>query len=351
MAKMGGYRSWVGCRAMWRWGFALALGSLAAWGGTDVVVLRNGDRLTGRLTTITGGNVTFTSELAGRITIRFADVQWIETEAPVTLVIGERRFEARLVPVDGAMGFQVGEGPALVLAPSDLSAVNPPLPRPVPWQGSVSANLNIAQSTRNSQVLGFAAEASHRTPLERKRAAFQYLFGKQTPAGGGAFETTQDNWRLTLGYERSLRNRTFGFANGRLEADKVARLNRRSIVGGGGGYYVIQDTSREFSVEVGFNWLDEAYVSGTNRSELVGQLGTKYRHELWPNVELRHTLDYYPSLSTPSDYFLTSQVSLRSPVANNLFADLRVIYDYDATAPSGTRKDSFRYLFGLGFKF
>ena len=63
----------------------------------DQVILDNGDRVTGKITKKDGDSVTITSDLMGAVTIKWAHVKSIVTDAPVTVVLsGGEEVEGKL---------------------------------------------------------------------------------------------------------------------------------------------------------------------------------------------------------------------------------------------------------------
>src|SRR5215469_13130431 len=63
----------------------------------DQVVLDNGDRVTGKVGKKDGDSVTVTSDLMGPVTIKWAHVKSITTDAPVTVIIsGGKAVEGKL---------------------------------------------------------------------------------------------------------------------------------------------------------------------------------------------------------------------------------------------------------------
>src|SRR6478672_7599804 len=63
----------------------------------DQVVLDNGDRVTGKVTRKDGDSITIATDLMGAVTIKWANVKSIATDAPVTVVLsGGKPVEGKL---------------------------------------------------------------------------------------------------------------------------------------------------------------------------------------------------------------------------------------------------------------
>jgi hypothetical protein len=75
-------------------GFLAALGCLAittAFG--DEVIFKSGDRLSGTVNTVVGGKMTFTSKVAGKLTLNMADIKTFSTDA--TFVRGNTKIRPK----------------------------------------------------------------------------------------------------------------------------------------------------------------------------------------------------------------------------------------------------------------
>jgi hypothetical protein len=117
----------------------LAVGSPAA----DEVLLKNGDRLTGKIKRLVDGKLTVDSELLGTLTVHLQDVRTVSTQAPIRLNFSDDRTVHQAVSAaeDGKIAI-TQEG---VLAPQTcplayVVAINKP---PVTWTGSVGAGLTL----------------------------------------------------------------------------------------------------------------------------------------------------------------------------------------------------------------
>src|SRR5262249_32309808 len=87
----------------------------------DEVIFMNGDRLTGKIESATGGKLILKTEAAGNVTIDLAKVKTFSTDAPVKLKLGED------APV---MESRVEAGPEGQVQ-GEISPSTPPQPIPI----------------------------------------------------------------------------------------------------------------------------------------------------------------------------------------------------------------------------
>jgi small nuclear ribonucleoprotein (snRNP)-like protein len=78
---------------------ALFCGTLA-W--ADVIVMKNGDRVTGSIVSKSGKDVTIKTDKFGVVTTAWADVESVRADKPVNLVLQDgRTVQGTLATVDG----------------------------------------------------------------------------------------------------------------------------------------------------------------------------------------------------------------------------------------------------------
>ena len=106
----------------------VALGVLAVWGSVasaDVVVLKNGDRVSGIIETLADGKLKMKSDLMGEVTMDLANVQTFSTDEPITLLFKDGTVvHQKIASADGQGRHPAGRAdPAAELALADLNAV------------------------------------------------------------------------------------------------------------------------------------------------------------------------------------------------------------------------------------
>ena len=105
--------------------------SCAVAAHADLLVMDNGDRITGRLDSITGGKAIFDTPYAGRIWVEIANIRTLETEEAYAVRMGDRMIE----------GTFAGEGDLQQLIGADQVAI-------VNWTGVRSATQSRNAFTR-----------------------------------------------------------------------------------------------------------------------------------------------------------------------------------------------------------
>jgi hypothetical protein len=81
------------------------------------------------------------------------------------------------------------------------------------------------------------------------------------------------------------------------------------------------------------------------------QAGYNFSHQLWKNTKLLNDLTVYPSLEEFSGYFLTSTGEVRTSLTKAMFANFKIIFNYDATPAPDRGNTDIKYLLGVGLNF
>lgn len=324
------------------------LTTLSALGGQ--VVFKNGDRLTGTITTMTDGTITVKTAMAGTIEILMVNVQTISSDDPLELHLKDGTVLTESVQTDSEGTIKIGGSDTVepqVLGLADVESINPSKPEAPTWKGDFSAALTYANGNTNNESYAFSGNLSKKT--EKDFFTLSGNIAKRKETGGSKDITTEDWWRVLGKYDYSLCERKYVFGEGRYETDDIANLDRRVILGGGGGYRLINKQRQNFSTEVGFAEVYEKYTTSESDSKFSLRLGYIYDQKFDKVFSLVHNLTYYPDLGDMSDYFLTStSTELRAQINSCLFTNFKILFDYDATPAEGKGNTDVKYLFGVG---
>ena len=321
----------------------------------DQVYLKNGDRLTGKIISLTEGKLVLNSDLGGQVTIDMKNIATLSSDAPLEIHLKDGTVLHQ--PVAAAEPNEFALKTAEPLQPQRLglasvAAINPP---PVPkakWTGNISGAVGLTTGNTKSNSVSASASLARRTEQDRTTADADIAKGSQTDRDTGVGRTTEDWWRLRGEYDYFFTKKFFGFGNGRYEKDAIALLNRRVVVGGGVGYQWIEDAKTSFSTNAGLASVFEKYENQADSSnQLSLQAGYTFSRQLLKNTKFLNDLTYYPSLDQFSDYFLTSTAELRASLTKSMFANFKIIFNYDATPAPDRGNTDIKYLLGVGINF
>jgi putative salt-induced outer membrane protein YdiY len=321
----------------------------------DEVLLKNGDRLTGKIETFADGKLIFKSDVADAVTIPVAKIQTFSSDSPIQVHLKDGTvFNVRVFSAQADhFAIQTTETlQAQEFRLADIVSINPPAKPKPKWSGDISAGFTSTHGNTRTETASASANIMRRTEKDRTQLSADYARGRQEDPDTGEKKTTEDWWRTRAKYDYFFTKKMYGYMDGRYEKDAIAELDRRVIVGGGAGYQWIESDDMNFSTEIGLASLYEKFDNqDDSNSELSAQAGYHFDKRIIKAVKFIHDLTYYPSIEKFSDYYLTSTAELRANFTARMFTNFKVIFGYDATPAPGQGSTDVKYIWGLGLSF
>ncbi len=328
----------------------LALMATAVWSRADEVVLSNGDKLTGKIGTVSGDVMKFTSPALGDISIKLANVKSYSTDAPATLETKGRQFTTGTIKQADAMQVTTTDGKTLLYG--ELRQINPPL---VAWTGSVVANGTLNRGNSNNEGLGISANAMLRrdTPENDDRFTLGGAYNFQrTGRGSAAFDTT-DNLAASVKYDDFFTEKFYGYADAGYYHDRIAALNYRLTPGVGIGYQWFERKDFHFNTEAGVSYLYQNYRGAPVEQNTAYRLAYHVDKALNDKVLVFHDVEYIAPFrfGQSNRYVLSADLGIRANLTKSFFTEAKVIYQRNDHPVPGTLKDDLSYLLGVGWQF
>jgi putative salt-induced outer membrane protein YdiY len=321
----------------------------------DQVYFKNGDRLSGQIVRMTDGKLVLLSKVAGEVTVNLTDIKTFSSNEPVEVHLKDGTVLHQPVAAAEPNEFALKTAAPLQAQKfplAEVASINPPLAPKPKWTGSVSGALSLTTGNTKANSISGSVSLARRTEQDRTTADADIAKASQTDRDTGEGRTTESWWRFRGQYDYFFTKKLFGFANGRYEKDDIARLDRRVVVGGGAGYQWIENDITMFSTNLGLASVFEKYkFQPETNNQLSLQAGYVFSRQLWKNTKFLNDLTYYPSLDEFSDFFLTSTAELRTNLTKTMFANFKVIFNYDATPALDRGSTDTKYLLGVGMNF
>jgi putative salt-induced outer membrane protein YdiY len=230
----------------------------------DQVVLDNGDRVTGKVTKKDGDSVTIASDLMGPVTIKWAHVKSVATDAPVTVVLKDgKEVEGKLT----TSGDQVEVAGQTAPLPSVTTVRNaaeearhkrflhPPIYDL--WAGYY--DFGIADASGNSRALSItnSLNAARETSNDKISIYANQIYSKGLV--GSTVGLTADALRGGWKYDRNVSKRMFLSVFDDYEKDKFQNLTFRGVFGGGAGFHAVKSDRAQLDLAGGFSLDHESY--------------------------------------------------------------------------------------------
>ena len=150
---------------------AVAALTAAMTSSADLLVFKSGARLTGKVDRIEGGEIKFTSDDVGAVSVKQDKVASITTEANNTILYNDKTTEEAVVCMTN--GQYTASGKQLDMA--NVKAVNP---EPEAWHGSVNLSASAARGNTVSENVSLLADLKRRWEKNRFTADGGYYFAQ-----------------------------------------------------------------------------------------------------------------------------------------------------------------------------
>jgi hypothetical protein len=333
--------------------FALLASAAAHAEKTDVVILKNGDRLTGEVAALRRGLLEFKTDTMGTVQIEWEQVARLESQLlyEVDLESGARHFGRLQAAAEaGTLSVRGNEGAAAQLPVPETIRITP-----LDTSGSIGNLLDgyldfgfsYSKATAVNQ-LSFGAGVSRRN-FDRLMSLDFSLVESDAPETDGA--TTSF---LTGEVRNFLGNRKFWSGFGRLEQNDSLGLDLRVLAGAGVGRYLIQSSRREFAGMLGLAATRENFADGQEDESLEGLVGIQYESFRFhaPEWRLSAGLVVFPSFTVGGRVRTATTLKLRYEIFSDMFAQLSLSHAYDSKPQSvGAEKSDYTLTTSLGYSF
>jgi putative salt-induced outer membrane protein YdiY len=325
----------------------LAVGSVAH---ADDIEFKNGDHLTGKITSAAGGKLRVSTPVAGDITIDLATVRSFSTDDSIELRLNDGTTLKQKVEAgdEGTIRTAAGTLGPQVVKFADIDQINPPAAK---WSGSILASANFARGNTFSDSVDVAIDASRRSVDDRITLGAGYSFGRERNSDTGQKNTTEDNWFVSGKYDYFLSKKLYLFGLTRIEKDRIANLDLRVAPSAGLGYQWIEKPDFNFNTELGGGWVHESYANGGTESHFMARAAYHLDKSLNDRVKLFHNLEYLPSVERGDDFNVNADVGMRMMLTKQFFSEFRVEWQFDSTPAPDAEKHDLKYLISLGWQF
>ena len=327
----------------------------------DQVVLKNGDKLTGKIVRADGKKLVIATEFAGEVTVVWDAITEISSDAPLYLTLADGRTVSGLVSMtngrveirSGAGGPVVNDKSAVTLLRSEAEQAAYLRTLDPGWfdQWNGDANLGIALTKGNSDTTSIAlGMAISRTTTHDKTSLYAAAIYSSDSTNGDS-RTTANTIRSGLRYERNINRKWFGYGFTDFERNALQDLNLRWVLGGGIGYRLIRSERTQLDLLGGLAWNRE-YFSGfdNDRSSAEAQIGQTLDYRLGARTTFKEQLYFFPNLSNGGEYRVNFDASLQTDITRRIGWRLGLSDRYLSNPLPGLEKNDLILTTGVSMK-
>ena len=329
---------------------ALLLSSLLlgpSFAGADEVVLKNGDKLTGKVLGMAGGRLAFETPHSGVVKIDWAQVASLKSDEKVKVKLATKEMvEGKLAPAgEGKMNVQ-SEGAAqpVVVEYAKVTHLNEP---PTQWHGFIDIAGRTTDGNTHTKGLVVAFEGVRATEDDQFTLRGLFRYGEKSG------ELQDQNGFGMAKYQYTLWEGLYAYASAEFFHDHFKDLKLRTVISAGAGYLIAKDAwiIHDLSAEAGLAYMDNNYIEADDESHLGARLGGHVRIELPLGLEAIDDVVFYPNFKHNSDWQMHNEASISTALGKGWSFRIGVITDYDARTPVDIARRDDVYFAGIAYKF
>ncbi len=342
--------------------------------GTDVLLLKDGEKFIGHLKSATSASLIFTSNAVGDVTVEWGkvmDLQASETFAAIPkdmkLGKGERAEEVpqgKITATGQIVSIDSETGPRKELPVSNVAGIvgKAAFERALHrlrftegWKGGGTAGLSLTQATQNNRTVSVAVNLVRAVPGEswldqRSRTVldFNEAYGKLTAPGEPSIKTSL--YHADLEQDRFLNPRLFAFVNAAFDHSFSQGLDLQQNYGVGLGFVVTKSDAREFDVRASANYIWQMFSDPSLSKKLFGsQFGETYTQKFPHGIRLNEQGGITPAWTDTNAYSVFVSAGLTFPVYRRFAWTVGALDNYINNPPPAFRKNSFQLTVGATY--
>jgi hypothetical protein len=320
---------------------------------TDVVLLVNGNTITGEIKSLEFGALRYSTDSMGTVSIDWEDIVSITTKQTLQVEVSDgTRFFGVLDSAGDRFQIKVRTSSEEVnLHTSRIVRMTP-----------IDADESFLERLDGSFSFGFDTEKSSEVTTLRTAADISYRTRKYIVGVNGTFNVTdqpgsgepnQTRRRENIGvnYQRFRNNRWFtDWTAGWERHDELGILSRYSV-GAALGRYLVQTNQNQLSVTAGLNATRESFIGeDESTANAEGRIQIRYLHRsIVPESNITFTTDVFPLLEDPSIYRTETDLIFRREFIDDLYFDVTLSHSYNSLPPTGAQKVDYTMTTSIGY--
>jgi hypothetical protein len=302
---------------------------------TDVIVLINGDRITGEILSLNRGRVELKTDNAGTLAIEWDKVVSIEAKRHFTIITVDGSLLLGTLEPAGTRGTVrlAGEGNGRTLPMTEITSIEP-IGRSF-WTkltGSVGTGFNYTRSSGISQ-LTFNSDTTYRRPAFLISIAGSATLTGQSDESGNDNRDSVANGQIL--YERYHGRRWFLAGMTQVETNRSLGLDLR-VQGGGLTGVRFVNTNRALQTGAGImvNHEEGVDVPSTQNLEGLIALNASYYTYDRPKTNLDVNVSYFPGLSQWGRQRFQLTVGAKRELWKDFSVGLNLYDTFDSAPPN-----------------
>ena len=339
----------------------LTLLMFSSEGVADEIMLRNGDRVTGAIVGLEGGELEIQSELLGALTADWEDIEGLRSDnafyvrlSDARLLVGSlalnldtleiRTRETGIIEVPTGLIESIRSAEQHELFQSRSERLENPGLTDF-WSGAVDAALSATSGNANTTAVNVGVQAARTTKDNEFSAYLTTIFADNSTRGQSV--TTANAIRGGSRYEIRLNDRLFTFGFTDLEFDRFQDLDLRLVLGGGLGFDLIETPRSSLEIFGGASSNQEYFGSGLERKSAESVFGEDLSYQLTSLTSITQRVAVFPNMSNAGQFRLTFDTTAVTRLGEWLSWQVTVSDRFLSNPASGKKRNDMLFTTGI----
>ena len=317
----------------------------------DVVILDNGDRISGTVISKTGSHLLFKTGYAGNIRINWKNISTIKIKKPVQVML-KNKTTIEQANIDSPASKQIEINSTNISNPVNVAMeeilyINPPVEvsgKGIKVKGRVNAGLSIASGNSENESYNLDAEVIIRSKDNR------FTVGGKLYRASDESVDTEDKTSVYLKYDHFLSQKRYIYGHTSFARDRFKDQKLKSTIGAGYGHQFFESDDRNMSLEAGINYVNDDFYITEDTDYIAGRWALKYDNWFYQKkLQFFHQHEGLIDFDNTDNLNINTQTGLRFPFLSGMNASIQLNADWDGDTPIGTKSTDRKLLFNLGY--
>lgn len=306
-----------------------------------ILHLKNGDRISGVITSETTNRIVLTNLWSKEITIPLSEIS--RREKPLVVTASTNITTNAVAQTKSPAKTNEVSATAAIIAAASAPGAKPPEQKH--WVTDIQLGVDLGFSEKNRQ--NYSGHVKLTYGKDRLRHILDYDF-----AYGRSEDITSAN-RMDasskLDYDLTGRWYVYSLMNGGY--DEIRNINYRFEVGPGVGYHLVKRTNYILNLEAGADYQAQQLKDGTRPNLFFYRLAENFAWKITPRLSWDEKFEYLPRVEKPNEYKLRFESNARYALNSNMYLVLTVLDLFESRPASGVTKNDLQVRSSVGIKF
>jgi hypothetical protein len=307
--------------------------SIAEREKTDVVVLKNGDRLTGRILAVQYGRLELSSRHSGSVSIEWPAIESVSSKYMFRVErAGGQHFEGLISSKSDDLLVQTATGEVHI----PMDSVTEIMPYESNFWHRVYGSIALGYSYAKISGVG---QTSFEFDARYSGADMEATLNASVLATQDSSGTSTNQVEIASNVFFPREDSNFWGYVGDLQRNRSLGVDGRVVLGSVVGHRFLETPIARVSAYTGLVW-DQEWAANTQgtRSSVEAALGGIWRvfQFSYPKVSLDSSLVLYPSLTESPRYRVSANIDLTTKISSRLAIKLSGYLNYDSRPPEVT---------------